>query len=540
MKIIKILTVVCFTCFLVGCSKDLGNYDYAEKNDITITNIPESIEVLGNADHIVVTPTITSKEEGVITPDNPNYEYKYQLEYYTGGRVNSNTPNSGSWLLFNPRGNRDLDTLANLSPNTYVLWFSVTDKRTGISTSATSRLKVSSSTYEGWLVLCEEGDEERVRMDFVAKLGTDRFVPTYDIFASRNFPNISNAFGVVFHPSLYAYPNDRILVMTSQGTYIPDSQTFMFNQDISISDLKYSNFLEGKYPDEHPAAFAFSSSMGSAYNLIVTSNGNAFCMDGSLAGPIYQDPINTTVRSSAPEYTFAPFIGMSEYRSGQNKAVYCALFYDKDNKRFVGWSALNTGTRQITTPLQDPPANEKIFSYTTGMDLVYMENTRFSGGVTYAIMKDNSGNMHIYGLNYHSYYNVGQHSLISNVEAPRFNEATSYAFSSQYAYTYYSVNNTVYCYDRGTNTTKVVLTLPANEEVTLLKFVLAQNTYNFMVGDRAERQYDLIVGSYDKTNEKSGGKMRILEVNGSANTLSQTREWSGFSKIVDIAYRERR
>lgn len=540
MKTINVLTIVCFTSFLFGCSKDLGNYDYKEKNEITITNIPELIEVLGNSDKIVISPTITSKADGVITEDNPNYEYKYQLEYYSGGRVNSGTPNSGSWLLFNPRGNKDLDTIANLNPNTYLLWFTVTDKRTGIGTSTSSMVKVTSSTYEGWFVLCEEGTTARVRMDFISKLSSDRYIPTYDIFTSRNFPDISKAYGVIFHPSIYASPGDRVLVMTGQGTYIPNAQTFMFNQNIAISNLKYSDFLQGKYPDDHPVCLTYSTSYGSGYNLFVSNKGNAFCLDGSYSGPIYQDPINTTVRSTSPQYKLAPFIGINEYRSSVRKAVRSAIFYDKDNKRFIGWSSQTSASSQITTPLQDPPANEKIFSYTTGMELIHMENTRFSGGVTFAVMKDAMGNRHIYGLNYPSTYSIGQHSLVTNVNAPEFGVANNFAFSSQYAYTYYAVNNKVYSFDRGTNTTKVVLTLPANEEVTIMKFLLAQNDFNVLPQPVLDGQYNLVVCSFDKTKEKTGGTVRILEVNGTSNSLTQVKEWSGFAKIIDIAYRERR
>ena len=40
--------------FLFGCFDDKGNYDYQKVTEITIENIPEVIEVLGNSDHIIV------------------------------------------------------------------------------------------------------------------------------------------------------------------------------------------------------------------------------------------------------------------------------------------------------------------------------------------------------------------------------------------------------------------------------------------------------------------------------------------------------
>lgn len=543
MKINKIIILLGLVALLTSCYKDLGNYNYDPKTEITISNIPNLIEVLGDAEKIVINPTITSSKEGEIKADNPNFEYKYLLELAAGGRINAGKPNSGSWLLFNPRGNRNLDTIANLPANTYIMQFIVKDKRTGIETITTSSIKVTSTTYEGWFVLCEEGNDQRVRMDFISKLGADRYVAAYDIFASRNFPNFKKAYGVFFHPSLYATPGDRVLVMTGNGTYIPDSQTFMFNTNIAISNIQYSQFLSNKYADENPAYFYNTVAFGGGSNLFVSDKGNAFCLFGGSAGAIFQDPINTTVRSSKPEYKLAPFIGINEFRTGTGKSVKSAIFYDKDNKRFIGWTDQSQASSQITTPLQDPPAHEKIFSYQTGMDLIYMESTRFSGGVTFAVMQDNSGKRHIYGLNYPSQFTIGQHSLISNVSATEFNQAKTFAFSSQYAFTYYAVGNKVYSFDRGSNTSKVVLTLPAGEEVTKLKFVLLQNdlAYSPNISQAfIEGQYNLIVGSYNSALGKSGGSLRVMKVDNTTNSLTQLNKWDGFAKIVDIAYRERR
>ena len=44
-------------------------------------------------------------------------------------------------------------------------------------------MKVTSSTYEGWLVLCNEGEEERVRMDMISVISADRIEPAYDLLS---------------------------------------------------------------------------------------------------------------------------------------------------------------------------------------------------------------------------------------------------------------------------------------------------------------------------------------------------------------------
>lgn len=144
MKINPIILFL-FVFSLCACFDDKGNYSYHEVAEITIENIPEVVEVLGNSDHIVVNPKITSSLEGEIGADNANFEFSYKIEKKSGGVLISGQ----YWVDLNPSGSLNLDTLATFAANTYIGWFSVTDKRSGIQTSVTFDIKVSSPTYEG-------------------------------------------------------------------------------------------------------------------------------------------------------------------------------------------------------------------------------------------------------------------------------------------------------------------------------------------------------------------------------------------------------
>ena len=46
---------------------------------------------------------------------------------------------------------------------------------------------------------------------------------------------------------------------------------------------------------------------------------------------------------------------------------------------------------QILTPVAD--TEDGLFSFKTGMELVYMESTRYSGGLVYSILQDAEGNV---------------------------------------------------------------------------------------------------------------------------------------------------
>lgn len=76
----------------------------------------------------------------------------------------------------------------------------MTDKRSGVQTSKTFDIKVSSPTYEGWMVLCDEGENERVRMDMISVISAERVIPAYDLLTSLGLPELKHAKGIGFYP----------------------------------------------------------------------------------------------------------------------------------------------------------------------------------------------------------------------------------------------------------------------------------------------------------------------------------------------------
>ena len=105
---INVIILFLFAFSLCACFDDKGNYDYREVAEITIENVPEVIEVLGNSDHIVVKPKVVSSLEGEITGDNANFEFSYKIEIKGGGTIESGQ----RWVDLNPAKTLDLDTLA--------------------------------------------------------------------------------------------------------------------------------------------------------------------------------------------------------------------------------------------------------------------------------------------------------------------------------------------------------------------------------------------------------------------------------------------
>ncbi len=251
--------------------------------------------------------------------------------------------------------------------------------------------------------------------------------------------------------------------------------------------------------DEEPVYY-ISLNSGSSYggeaNFCVTDKGNAYCQALGTAGAAFEYPINTSERGLAPEFKVAPYVGVSMARPGNGNT---ALFYDTDNRRFVGWSTGTTDNpKQILSPLQDP--EEALFSFKTGMELIYMESTRFSNGLVYAILQDQTANATFMESIWEvtdSYRNRNMLQAPASIKPAGSLSIPSFPFCF--------MPKAIRCmYNLATNTTyESVITLPSTSEVTFLKFNLYQQPLLTLLNDQSEefmaRQFELMVGSYDKT-----------------------------------------
>ena len=511
-----------FFSLLAGCVNDKGNYNYQEMAEITIENIPELIEVLGSSDQLIVTPRILSSLEGEIKGDNPHYTFRYTLS------------NSERTVLSEKI---NLDTLASFPSGSYSCWFTVTDSRTELVTSFVFDIRVTSPTYEGWMILCNEGDENRVRMDMISQITSERIVPAYDILTPLGMPEIHGATRIGFHPTSWTGIGTVICVHSKEGGYKLNENSFETDETWNVNTALFIVPLKNEQIIYYKPFVGIDDVYGGKVVFAISDAGNAYNLISSGAGALFEDPINTSAMGKDPEYRVAPYIGMSMARPGNGNT---ALFYDIDNKRFVGWGYGTTdAARKCLTPLTNPDA--PLFNFQTGMELVYMESTSYSNGLAYAILQDNTGKRCIYGINM-SGNGFAQESKYESLNAPDFNQATAFSFHSQFPFMFYAVQNKVYLHNLGTNTTYPMndINLSSSEVVTLLKFNLYERARTGSSEESLARQYELMVGSYNTSSPNhNGGRLGFYTVNGASNSVTKRIEYGGFAKIVDVVYRER-
>ena len=503
---------------VAACFDDKGNYDYSPVNHLTI-EVPAEVPVLANADTIKVIPKVVSELEGEILPDNPNYAYKYQ-----GARIVSPTSEDKLFVL-DSTFSRDLIIPAKWIPGSYKCWQEVTDLRTGVVSAASFVITVSSVTTEGWMVLCDEGESNRVRLDMIARISDERSVQTYDILANY-LPDLHEAYSLEFFTDLYGM-DDFIYLLSGSGCY-------QLEPEYLVSGPEYSIDYEFALQDEKRIPLCMGISSG--YRFIVDQKRNGYAMENS-SGAIYELPVNQEQAVMGKRFRLAPWVATDRNTSG-NRCT-SVVVYDSDNQRFMQWTE---NILDVCFPIPDP--QDALFSYTTGKELVYMEPTLNANTIVYAILKDSDGKYYLYGMSMAFGWNgtVYRQHYFAEINATAFEQATAFAFHSKLPYLFYAVGNQLYQYDIYQKKSFPMFSLEA-ENITLLKFNLFVKNYRY--SNRPDSFLNipdqLIVGTEDlQAKDENKGILRFYNVPPLNEVPTLIGEpYRGFGKIRDVVYRER-
>lgn len=534
-----ILTFTILASALTSCYEDKGNYNYSETENIDIALIPgdtetQRIAAMKGSEYIELNPKVISSVAGEIDETNPNYEFGCRISY----RHEDENKSTQRWYDINPDKTKNIKYFPTIPASDYTLWYTVKNKETGVVTSVTCPVKIISTTFEGWMVLSNNGTDNKTRLDmiFTDSKGIERV--SKDIFEG-NTPQMHDATALVINPTKTT-AGDQIFLLGLSGGYKLNETTL---QTTLADNIKVFDFMISSTPGEvvawSPIPGGYAG--GPMSRVCVTSEGNAHANHmGYQANAAFEYLMNTDYPGHDPMYKVAPYIGTSQNRPSSTN---CALFYDITNKRFMGFDyKLEGRENRILFPLNDP--SDRKFSFNTGMELVDMESTKFSEGVVYSVLQDNSGQRHVYAINMAGERinnSFVQENAYNNISATDFNTATDYAFHSQYPFMFYCRGNKVYCYNLGTGKITDTLMLDGSETVTKIKFNLFQSSHLTWLTDQSDefmqQQYNLIVAS-TKGGEDSG-IVRFYSIS-TQGKITFIKEFTGLGEnIVDVTYRER-
>lgn len=514
MKKFQLLGITISLLFMMSCFDDKGNYVYDSINNLTI-EVPDEISVLANADTIKVFPNIVSDLEGEILPDNINYTYKYVA-------AKENAGNSlGALFVLDSTFSRNLIIPTKLEEGNYKCWLEVEDLRTGVVSLADFSLHVSLATTEGWVVLSEKGDNERVQLDMIARISDERSIQTYDLLANY-LSDLHKAHSLSFFGDGYGI-DSWIYMFTGDGGFKLDITHLTSAPEYSI-DYEFAKQDKKRIP--------FGLKTTAYYRLIVDQNYDAYAMENS-DGSIYEFPVNC--EENGEVFRVAPYIGTDMNKSGN--ICNSAILYDMDNQRFVQWTEdyLNS-----CYPLNTPES--PLFSYSTGKELVYMESTLKSNTIVYSILKDKNGKFFLYGIsmkyNQMTWSTTYSQEYFDEIHAENIDKATAFAFHSKLPYLFYSVKNQLYLYNYYDKQSYHMFDLP-NEEITLLKFNLLSKVYSFVQPSQYVQNLPnlLVIGSNETGTDN--GILRFYEAQElNKEPILVEGPYHGFGKIKDVVYKE--
>lgn len=499
----------------MGCSSDLGNYTYHELKDPGISGIG-NISALMFAD-------ITIEPEFAEGFDKEAYDFEWKVVESTEGKEVI-TIGEDAILKYN----------ITLTPGSYILYFTVKEKASGIYWQHESELLVSSSTSEGWMVLCD--DMGRARLDFVSEITNETIT---DILSAGDMPQMNGPRRIQWLSSMTDAASPYYL-LTDDGATRLGKDAFEWMPEY---DFSYESAINDKLVP-HSIVWA-------GFGKVIVSNGNAhYCEIMGFDG-LYGSAVNKSFKVSK-------YVGANVLATQVYAAVY--LLYDTDNRKMMAYCPLlATNDLGSLDPLMEMEAFEGIAEgmnpgngvlgnafekWPEGYDCLYMENTRYDPGngkmgMTYAVLSDSQG-CHVYGVQLGDLlcyadctYVLGKGGYC-DVSGCKdiMKEGNIFAFSSLKNYMYYSTGDKVYRVDLSESPAKEELQIDlAGEEITCMKFNLYQTT------ESQKKSYDLIIAS----QQDGRGLFRTydgLETDGDFSKVTP-KTYTGFAKIVDITYKER-
>jgi len=502
---IKQLLCLAMALLCFACKKDLGNYNYTELNSL-------------NFDGISKTYTVTLGDKLKITP-----EFKFSKE-----NVNNESAYSYQWYAFNVKAadqlpaeqrkdiatTRNLDAAIQVPPGIYRLYYSVTDKKTGIAYTTETQLKVETNIFEGWMVLNDVNGT--ARLDMVSKV-KDVYAPITDVlaFTGSELTLKGKPLSVMCYP--FNFTTYGISISTDQGTNRIEPETFKWKNTYNLSYEMVSNIPAGFHADFLAPVKEIFPGMCYMY-----AGGNVYYTHG-VFGVNYGVPINL-VKGEPVGFSPAPFIA-----AAMDKATGypMAILFDTEKKRFLRQA--NNEPSMGTIPKPQTPLFD---TSNIGMDMIFMAYTSYANGEVFAILKNPAGKIYLARF---SPFN-GTQNYFSEITGTDIGQADKFALSPVFGYLFYTVGGKVYEYDTSLKTAKLMLD-KGTEKISLMKFQYFAPTGNAYYNTKANQ---LMVCSYNPAGAADkNGKMEFFDVPTLNADLVLTESYAGFGKVVSVSYRER-
>lgn len=498
-----------------SCYKDKGNYEYKDINEISISGLNTSYDVLFRVDTLRIEPQIDFTMD---TQDPDRYVYEWRVGTATD---NNKRPLIGS--------ERNLEYPVTLLPGSYTLYFNVRDKETGVTWTQGTTVVVTTAVATGFYISGEDA-EGFMDVDMVAMLPADTVI-VKSLLADNGMPRYRQPIRAFHTGTTSNARNAKLWVLSKEGSYFVSTNTFETAPDNVFKNFVFTTFqLPGDiYPaDVAPKVYAANGSSmvsGGSSRVVLTNTGHLFFAN-LFNGDIYGNPVNRIAAKPLETFKLAPYLMYTTQR--WNKY----LVFDEDNNRFL-WGTGGGVPSTMLTALTDAGGPFPWNQGETNRKLVYAENVKnfddgSSLGNSYALMKDDQNEFHIYKI-----YVEGTFAPVKRGYyhikpiAQDFQNASLYSFASTRPAMFYAVGSKLYAYDFNPGFEKSYLVQDFGEEITMVN-VDAQ------YGNGSQ----LYVATY---NPITGGTIRKFtmgdDLNNLVMTMAEDVHWTGLLKVRKMDWR---
>ena len=513
MKIYYYYTIVVLLSILsASCSKDLGNYEYHDINELSIRGVMPEYTVRTSVDTLRIRPTISATMDD---SDTSKYNYLWIL------RTNTLT-----WDTISRK--KDLEYPIRLNPVPYELYYRVEDKGTGVTWIANTKILVSTPFSRGLLIMGED-EEGYAEAEMLSMLNDTVHIKR--LLSTTALPRLRAPISLVHTGGDEAFV--KLWAFTGSGSYYLNRATMAATPENNFGRMLYAS--EPIDPATlHPVTIApqirtaAGAIGGTFYRAMITKGGDVFAsIPLFMGGDFFNNPVNRVasaqeVRIPAAPYLLYPINNMSSI-----------IWYDTRNNRFLNFASFGIGT--ASSELTDASGSVFPWNQPAGRTLVYAENTRntdggSTNGNSFAIMKDADNTHHIYKFYANGTNPAKRAAYVVKPIATDFDKADFYAFSSNRSVVFYSVGNRLYAYDYNPGFEKVYSSFPqlASDQITMLKF---------------DTQMDHVINSlYIATyNSSTKGTLRRFRLGTDPNTVElqpqDNSTWTGLVKVKDVNWR---
>lgn len=508
-KIIYYFLVLILALYTVSCSKDLGDYNYKEINEIEITDMESSYEAF-TGQELFISPTF-EYSAGTLD-EKEDLEYEWYVWIRPDRKVLSTE--------------RDLKIDLPLLPGSYDCHYTVLNKKTGVFSRKKFVLNVTSEISTGWLVLNDINGTGRLDLMNYKGGEEEEFQRYTDILSVTNsVPELKGT------PKIVKYINKRdpftsanvqgIILGTDQETYLINNNNYGWDKykNISIEIMRPTD-IDFNIEKSYPMGISLTGSPQQENYLLGS--------DGAVS---YENTIQSAMHGPAINRLSGGMIPVSEYMATLDGSVFSYLImYDTKDQRFLVHAKMNkTAYVPSAAPQMFDPAD-------MGMELLYLSHTRAVSGQFYALFKDSNGKVHLARFTAGPDDSVFVPLAFEEVkQAPLLAQADFYSIDPTNGYLMYSVDSKVYQYDPFNRTNKQMLDF-GSRKISLMK-------YERMVQNLSNARYlryssQLMVCTYDENNPETSGKMELYTVPNLNGDLELADSFDGFGKIVDVTYRE--